>query len=376
VSLDSLFKRLFGDDEPTHLGSGWTAGVVSVLAGLIALGGVLCFHFPDLLSAPRFRGLYPIGLLRAVLGGLLVVAVLAGVASAAMRRRKVLALTGVGLATAAALLGGPSVPLPTAVDGSLGLGLEWFLLNVLVLALVFVPLERLSPLRRAQEVFRAGWTTDGVHFLVSHLFVQILSVASLVPARLAEQLIFGATGPRLLGTLPLAVQLPVVVIAADLFQYWIHRAFHRLPALWRFHAVHHSSPAMDWLAAFRLHLGEALVVRGVVLTPLVLLGVSNSALTVYLVFVSFHALFIHSNFAPSLRWLEVVLVTPRLHHFHHAADHDAIDKNFAVHVPWLDRLFGTFHAPPGRWPATYGVAGETAPDGYLAHLAWPFRRRR
>jgi hypothetical protein len=57
VSLDPVFKRLFGDDEPTHLGSGWAAGVVSVLAGLLALGGVLCFHFPGLLSAPRFRGL-------------------------------------------------------------------------------------------------------------------------------------------------------------------------------------------------------------------------------------------------------------------------------------------------------------------------------
>src|SRR6185436_834686 len=136
-------------------------------------------------------------------------------------------------------------------------------------------------------------------------------------------------------------------------------------------AVHHSSPAMDWLAAFRLHVAEALVVRAVVLTPLVMLGVSNTALTVYLVFVSFHALFIHSNFAPPLRWLEPLLVTPRLHHFHHGADRDSIDKNFAVHVPWLDRLFGTFHAPPGQWPPVYGADGEVAPEGYLAHFVWP-----
>jgi lathosterol oxidase len=200
-------------------------------------------------------------------------------------------------------------------------------------------------------------------------------VASLVPARLAEHVVFGGNGPRLLGTLPMVAQVPLLVITADLFQYWIHRAFHQVAFLWRFHAVHHSSPAMDWLAAFRLHIGEALVVRAVVLTPLVLLGVSNVALTIYLVFVSFHALFIHSNFAPSLRWLEPVLVTPRLHHFHHGADRDSIDKNFAVHVPWWDRLFGTFYAPPGQWPPVYGVHDLQAPEGFLAHLAWPFRRR-
>ncbi len=35
----------------------------------------------------------------------------------------------------------------------------------------------------------------------------------------------------------------------------------------------------------------------------------------------------------------------------------AIDKNFAVHLPWIDKLFGTYYGPPGEWPREYGIAG-------------------
>jgi len=32
---------------------------------------------------------------------------------------------------------------------------------------------------------------------------------------------------------------------------------------------------------------------------------------------------------------------PRFHHWHHGIEEEAIDVNFAIHFPWLDRLFGT-----------------------------------
>ena len=48
--------------------------------------------------------------------------------------------------------------------------------------------------------------------------------------------------------------------------------------------------------------------------------------------------------------------------------------NFAVHLQVLDRIFGTFHLPKGRWPGAYGLAGgERVPAGYLPQLVEPFR---
>jgi len=37
---DAFFDKLFGDSEPTHLGSGWVSGVSSVFFGMLGLGGV------------------------------------------------------------------------------------------------------------------------------------------------------------------------------------------------------------------------------------------------------------------------------------------------------------------------------------------------
>lgn len=93
------------------------------------------------------------------------------------------------------------------------------------------------------------------------------------------------------------VQFAAIVVLADLTQYRIHRAFHTVPALWRIHAVHHSSEVMDWLAGSRLHVIDVLATRGLVLVSIVLLGFARPALYAYLVFVSFHAVFIHANVA-------------------------------------------------------------------------------
>jgi len=93
----------------------------------------------------------------------------------------------------------------------------------------------------------------------------------------------------------------------------------------------------------------------------------------YLFFVTLHATWTHSNFGPTIKWLEPYLIFPRFHHWHHTAS--PVDRNFAVHLPWIDWLFGTAYFPPGRWPDAYGIAGRPVPDGYWRQLIWPLRRQ-
>jgi len=73
--------------------------------------------------------------------------------------------------------------------------------------------------------------------------------------------------------------------------------------------------------------------------------------------VSFHAVFIHANVRCDLRRFKTWIVTTRFHHWHHAKQRAAIDKNFAVHLPWIDRLFGTAYEPAGPWPERYNIEG-------------------
>jgi sterol desaturase/sphingolipid hydroxylase (fatty acid hydroxylase superfamily) len=372
--LDEWLAQAFGDDQATHLGTGWASGTASVFCGLLALGAVLCLHYPALLTHVDLRARYPMPAVRALVQLVIGAGVLLGMVAAILRRRKALPATGLALCLGASLLGGAGVPIDGPVDSRVSLGLDWFLLNLLVLALVFVPLERVRPQRPEQGVFRPGWTTDTLHFFVSHLLVQATTFLAVMPAAAVAAATGGWWVQRAVQSQPVVAQLAEVVLVADLGQYAIHRLFHRVPALWRFHRIHHSSAALDWIAGSRLHLVDVVITRAFTLLPIVLLGFSRPAVYAYLVFVSFHAVLIHANVRLRGGWLERVLVLPRFHHWHHGAAPEAVDKNFAVHLPWIDRLFGTHHLPAERWPDAYGIAGDPVPPGWVAQLSSPFRR--
>ena len=379
MTLEERLKRWFGDDEPTRLGSGWTSGVLAIFLGAVSALAVVCFRFPSLLTLPELRAVYPMAGVRAAVEIVIGLAFLLGVVSLGLRRRKALGATGVALALVAGLLGGGSVPVAGPVARSSYLGLDWFLLNVLMLCAVFAPIEKIAPLHR-RGFFRPGWATDGLYFLFGHLLVQISTLLTLAPATVLFADAKSAAVERWVAAQPAALQFFEIVLVADLAEYLIHRLFHRLRPLWPFHEVHHSSRQMDWLAGSRLHLVDVVATRGFTFLPIYLLGFARGPVVAYLAFVSIHAVFIHANVRWRFGWLEQLVVTPHFHHWHHAAESAAVDRNFAVHFPWIDRIFGTWYAPADRWPGDYGVAPDPAndrvPEGYTAQLVYPFRRAR
>lgn len=362
--------------EPTAFGYGWLSGVFAAALGGIGLLAVLCFHFPQWLTMPALRGHYPIAYVRALLHVVLVAAFLLGTTSVCLRRNKALGLSGIVFVLVAALLGGAEAPVG---DGSRPdrpfLGLDWFLLNLILYSVVYVPLERLFALRREQPVFRRGWRTDLTYFFFNTLLIQVTSFLVVLPAMALFDWARHDRVAAFIGSLPLLVQVPLVLLIADFTQYWVHRAFHGLPLLWRFHAVHHSAEQMDWLAGSRLHLVDAVVTRGLTYVPVYVLGFSQTAIVAYLAIVVVQATFIHANVRWQFRPLRRFVATPAFHHWHHAAEPEAIDVNFAVHTPVWDLLFGTYHLP-NRWPNAYGLCGGgDVPPGWLRQFLYPFRRR-
>ncbi len=375
LSAEQAIARIFADAEPRRFGTGWISGVLAVVLGILSVSAVLCLHFPQWLTLPELRSRYPLELVRLAIDlAILTTLALAGL-SLLLRRRKALGIGGLALASAALALGAGGVEIDRAGESAVYIGLDWFVLGVLATAALFVPLERAFALRREQGPFRRGWLTDTQYFFMSHALVQLMSVLVLAPAVAIGDVLAVPTLQRAVQALPLLVQFALCVLLADLAQYWVHRAFHAVPWLWRFHEVHHSAEQMDWIAGSRLHLIDVVLTRGLVLLPLVVAGFDERAVYAYLALVSFHAVFIHANFAPRARWLERWIAMPRFHHWHHALDENAIDRNFAVHLPMLDRWFGTHYLPGDAWPQGYGVPGVSAPDGYFSQLVWPLRRR-
>ena len=372
--IEQKINDVFGDAESTGFGTGWWSGVLSVFFGFLSSGAVLCLHFPEFLTAPQFRSHYPMHSIRALIQCLILGGAGFGILSAILRKKKVLALTGVLLAIAAAALGGSSVNINRPLHNGPAIGLDWFLLDLLLTAVIYVPLERLWPHHPEQGTFRNQWTLDVVYFMSTHLPIQALSFLILLPAiQLAKYLSVPGV-QTLIARLPWVVQFFLAVLVADLAEYFIHLAFHKVPFLWRFHAVHHSSTALDWLSGSRGHFFEDVIVRACILTPL-MIGFSQSIILAYLIFVTIQATWSHCNFAPSPKWLEKCLVTPRYHHWHHTSQKEGLDKNFAVHFPWVDRIFGTYYYPD-EWPEHYGLNGERVSPSFIWQTIEPFTKRK
>ena len=245
----------------------------------------------------------------------------------------------------------------------LSLGIEAGRLGVwlVLLAAIFVPVERLFALR-PQHVLRPGVAADlGFYFLSSLLPGFILGLPLAVLAAASHRLLQG-TPLDALTTAPLWLRLPLALLIGEVGAYWGHRLSHEIPLLWRFHALHHRAEQMDWLVNTRAHPVDLVFTRLCALAPLYALGLggpgaSNGGSLVpalVLIIGAIWGFFVHAN----LRWrfgpMEHLVATPAFHHWHHTLE-GPIDRNYASMLPWLDRVFGTHHLPRDRWPRDYGV---------------------
>jgi len=264
-----------------------------------------------------------------------------------------------GLATGLTLVGAIVIALVVRGGGPI--------IGFAALFLVFVPLERLFALRR-QRVLRRSYLTDLTHFFVNNVFVTVGAFVLVVTAALP---LIWLRAIDVEALLPGAVSIPLAAALVFVGNYWGHRLTHTVPLLWRFHSVHHSIERMDWLAAARLHPFDSAFTQAFTILPLFLLGYDGRVFAGAAVFVTLLAIFQHANVRfrfPGVRW---VVNTPEWHHWHHAIDAEARDKNFGL--PVVDKLFGTAYLPKHRRPTGFGVHDPVPQDGYLRQLAYPFR---
>ncbi|MFZ6687546.1 sterol desaturase family protein [Undibacterium sp. SXout11W] len=277
------------------------------------------------------------------------------------------------LVLATVALGGSRVPVGDFADGTPYLGLDWLILDLLGSSIIFIVLEKAFPLYKGQAIFRKAWQNDLVHFVVNHLLIGFMLLV-------VNYLIHNVFGwmvrhevQEFVSTIWFVPQLLLAVFVADFVEYWAHRAYHEVPFLWRFHAVHHSSEVMDWIAGSRLHMFEIIATRVVILGALYVVGFTKPVLDAYIIVVGFQAVFNHANVHINWGPLRKVFVTPDFHHWHHSSDDEAIDKNYAAHFAFIDWMFGTAVDSEKQFPEKYGVVGDYVPNGFLKQQAFPFK---
>lgn len=365
-------RWLFRQSGEMATGKGMISGVIALTLAFLCLLGVLAFHFPEYLTTPELRRQYSVDVLRQVMLAALLVAGGISLGNIVLGRMRWLSVFSLLLVLIAVALGGNRVPVDNFPDNTPYIGMDWFILDLLGSTLIFVLLEKLLPIYPEQPVFRMEWQTDFTHFVVNHFLV---GLTLLIVNFVIHRFFFWAINADLqaaIQSLWFVPQLLLCLLVADLVQYWTHRAYHEVPFLWRFHAVHHSAKVLDWMAGSRLHLLEVIATRVSILGVLYVLGFSRGVMDAYIIVVGFQAVFNHSNVRIPWGPLKYVIVTPEFHHWHHSSDLVALDRNYAAHFSFLDHLFGTAAKPERELPEKYGVLGDYMPPGFIRQQMFPF----
>lgn len=240
-------------------------------------------------------------------------------------------------------------------------------LSFLFLVFVFVPMERVFPAKKNQAFFRKQWFLDLCFFFGQYLIWNSLVIWILYHFNglIQQQLSFSYL--HFVHQQPIWLQALEVIVLSDLLIYWGHRFQHKVDFLWRFHKVHHTTETMDWLAAHREHPIDSIYTVGIINLPAFLLGFDLEAITMIAVFRGIWAIYIHSNVRLNIGFLQKIIGSPALHHWHHDLERDR--GNYANISPLMDVLFGTYVCPDHE-PEQFGIK-EEFPRNYLGQLVDP-----
>ncbi len=255
----------------------------------------------------------------------------------------------------------------------------WAPVSLVVFFLLLGALENLRPLRRLKRPRPRRWAINlavtALSFGVGASLLRPLAMAAAVWAQ-----------SRSLGLLPwLALpfwaQFFLGFLWMDATFYFWHRANHVYPLLWRFHNVHHVDPDLDVSTSFRFHYGETFYSIIFRLVQVLLAGISPFTYLAYELIFNLATMFHHSNVALPIRgerWLNKILVTPRMHGIHHSVVGNETNSNYSVIFSCWDRLTRSIRLNVPQDEVIIGVPGYLLPrdNRIWPLLLQPFGKQR
>jgi len=250
---------------------------------------------------------------------------------------------------------------------------------VLAIFLLLFAVEKLFPLRESRGGLLARLIVNAV--ISGFAFVTAALVVRPASQRALHWVSEQPFGLLHVLQLPAWTQFIAGFLLLDLSFYYWHVLNHKVPLLWRFHNVHHLDPELDVSTGFRFHFGEVLLSTLFRVVQVSLTGISFAIFAAYEVVFQANTLFHHSNLRLPIRlerWLNKMLVTPRMHGIHHSQVQHETNSNFGVVFPWWDRLHRTLGLNIAQSKIAIGIPGYTSPgDNRLWHtFILPFVQQR
>ncbi|CAA0107682.1 Uncharacterised protein [BD1-7 clade bacterium] len=270
-----------------------------------------------------------------------------------------------------------------------------YLLVSLVLAIVILSRQSAPFLPTVKQIFNPRlWRHPSVLLdikliSVNHLF-WIFMLAPFFGSQIATAIatkrvlvdLFGRGDFLTWSTLHVSLLYTAVLFVADDFaRFFTHLCYHKIPLLWRFHAVHHSATILTPLTLYRVHIVEVILnamrsifVAGVIggifiwlftgkIAPLEILGVSIFSLMFNLAGANLRHSPIWLGYGKVEKWV----LSPAQHQIHHSANPAHFDKNFGVMIALWDRIFGTWVASEQTQVNAFGLSENAEVKQTLRH---------
>jgi sterol desaturase/sphingolipid hydroxylase (fatty acid hydroxylase superfamily) len=184
--------------------------------------------------------------------------------------------------------------------------------------------------------------------------------------------------PEQLG--PAWLQVAVIILSVSLFRYWMHRAQHSVPFLWKLHSYHHRVTDLQATNTYVSHPLDFALRNVVIFLVLGIIGFAPFALLIAIPATNISGTFSHCGGDVKGGLLNYVFVTPEVHRWHHSEkvpDGYGHSCNYGVEFSFWDIVFGTYYLPRkngvAEMPERIGYPGGGLPDesNYLKLLLVP-----
>ncbi|MCE9520808.1 MAG: sterol desaturase family protein [Alphaproteobacteria bacterium] len=246
-----------------------------------------------------------------------------------------------------------------------------FNVTYILLAIAIALLERAMPHETAWLENDGQVVPDIAHTLLNKGVAQVI-IVTFAFMGLAEY-VASSEGGLWPVQWPLALQVVLGLVLAEIGLYWKHRLAHEWPPLWRFHAVHHSVTRLWFLNTGRFHFVDTLSGLAVGMPLILFLGAPKDVMIMVSAITAFIGILTHANVEMRCGILNYVFNTPELHRWHHSKVLAEGNRNYGENLMLFDQLFGTFFHSPRRPPADIGIQ-HPMPATFVEQLKVPFSR--
>jgi sterol desaturase/sphingolipid hydroxylase (fatty acid hydroxylase superfamily) len=235
--------------------------------------------------------------------------------------------------------------------------------------------ERVRPERSDYRELDQPLAVEAAHFVLNYQLGYALALGGCAATAYAMKRYLRE--PLWPAAWPLVLQIAFAALVAEGVSYWQHRLMHRIPSLWRFHALHHSGARLNLLRAGRFHFVDVGSAAFTTFVPLVLLGAPDAIVTWVASITGALGVILHANMRMRTpAWLDRVICTPAVHRHHHSRVMQESNRNFGTVVMVFDALFGSYQQPRSEGPPEVGIDDDPVPRGFWNQVVSPFRATR